>query len=197
MSTSLLYHAFGVRGYDYVRNQYLGGEVIFTIQQPKKSLRCPACGAREVGALGHAERNFLSLPIGRRSTIIILPIPRVFCRNCGLTRHTRIDFADPRRTYTKAFERYALLLISKQVRADERFSGGADRGRGPKPFCSRREHSYHRRSSSRTFESWRSAWKAKGVDVWEIKIHKRALFRRGRIEKVLKSPKMWLPCEHR
>jgi transposase len=110
MSTSLLYHAFGVRGYDYVRTQYLGGEVIFTIQQPKKSLRCPVCGSREVGPRGHAERNFLALPIGRRSTIITLPIPRVFCRNCGLTRQTRIDFADPRRTYTKAFERYALEL---------------------------------------------------------------------------------------
>jgi transposase len=110
MSTSLLYHAFGVRGYDYVRTQYLGGKVIFTIQQPKKSLRCPACGSREVGPRGHAERNFLSLPIGRRSTIITLPVPRVFCQNCGLTRQTRIDFADPRRTYTKAFERYALEL---------------------------------------------------------------------------------------
>ena len=32
MSTSLLYHAFGVRGYDYVRTQYLGGEVIFTMR---------------------------------------------------------------------------------------------------------------------------------------------------------------------
>jgi transposase len=110
MSTSLLYHAFGVRGYAYVRTEYVGGEVIFTIQQPRKSMRCSACGSREVGPHGYAERRFRSLPIGRRRTFITLPVPRVFCRKCGLTRQTRLDFADPRRTYTKAFERYALEL---------------------------------------------------------------------------------------
>jgi transposase len=110
MSTSLLYHAFGVRGYDYVRTEYLGGEVIFTIQQPRKFMRCSACGSREVSPHGYAERRFHSLPIGRRRTFIILPVPRVLCRNCGLTRQTRLDLADPRRTYTKAFERYALEL---------------------------------------------------------------------------------------
>ena len=35
MSTSLLYHAFGIRGYRYVRTDYLEGEVIFTIEQPR------------------------------------------------------------------------------------------------------------------------------------------------------------------
>jgi len=28
MSTSLLYHAFGVRGYSYVKTEYVGGEAI-------------------------------------------------------------------------------------------------------------------------------------------------------------------------
>ena len=31
MSTSLLYHAFGIRGYKYVRTDYHDGQVIFTI----------------------------------------------------------------------------------------------------------------------------------------------------------------------
>ena len=30
MSTSLLYHAFGIRDYEYVRTGYQDGEVIFT-----------------------------------------------------------------------------------------------------------------------------------------------------------------------
>ena len=33
MSTSLLDHAFGVRGYGHVRTNYHGGEMIFTIAQ--------------------------------------------------------------------------------------------------------------------------------------------------------------------
>jgi hypothetical protein len=33
MSTSLLYHAFSVRGYEHVRTEYQGGVVIFNIRQ--------------------------------------------------------------------------------------------------------------------------------------------------------------------
>src|SRR6516164_4185986 len=98
MSTSLLYHAFGIRGYEYIRTEYRGGHVIFTIDQERKTLRCAACGSRDV------------LPIGRRATFLVFSIPRVACRACEVIRQVEIGFADPRRTYTKAFERYALEL---------------------------------------------------------------------------------------
>ena len=48
MSTSLLYHAFGVRGYRYLKTGYVGGEVIFTIEQPWETCRCSACGSENV-----------------------------------------------------------------------------------------------------------------------------------------------------
>ncbi len=44
MSTGLLYHAFGIRGYDYVRTDYRGGQVISTIAQDPDDCRCSACG---------------------------------------------------------------------------------------------------------------------------------------------------------
>jgi transposase len=53
---------------------------------------------------------FRSLPIGNRATHVLLQIPRVECHTCRLTRQVPIDFADPRRRYTHAFERYALDL---------------------------------------------------------------------------------------
>ncbi len=68
MSTSLLYHAFGIRGYDYVRTDYQGGATIFTIRQDPHDCRCSACGSREVISRGHAERQFAALPIGSRKT---------------------------------------------------------------------------------------------------------------------------------
>jgi transposase len=111
MSTSFLYHAFGIRGYDYVRTEYPDGQVIFTIAQDPRDCRCPACGSREVLSRGHAERRFRSLPIGRRPTAVVLPIPRVECRACGAVRQVKVPFANPRRSYTKAFERYALELL--------------------------------------------------------------------------------------
>src|SRR4051794_41904901 len=86
MSTSLLYHAFGIRGYEYVRTDYRGGATIFTIRQDPDGCRCSACGSRRVISRGHAERQFLTLPIGSRKTTVALPIPRLECQACGRGR---------------------------------------------------------------------------------------------------------------
>jgi transposase len=118
MSTSLLYHAFGIRGYEYVRTGYLGGATIFTIRQDPDDCRCSACGSRDVISRGHAERRFVTLPIGSRKTTVALPIPRVECRACGAVRQVRVPFADPRRSYTKSFERYVLELSRRMTIRD-------------------------------------------------------------------------------
>ena len=110
MSTSLSYHAFGIRGYDNVRTDYHDGEVIFTISQDPDDCRCSACGCHAVISRGHVERRFRSLPIDSRTTTVVLPIPRVECTVCGAVRQVKVPFADPRRSYTKSFERYALEL---------------------------------------------------------------------------------------
>jgi len=110
MSTSLLYHAFGIRGYTHVRTEYHHGQVFFGIRQDPDALRCSACGSRAVRSRGHAERRFKSLPIGGKPVSIVFPIPRVACAVCEALRQVEIGFADRRRSYTKAFERYALEL---------------------------------------------------------------------------------------
>jgi transposase len=110
MSTSLLYHAFGIRGYQYTRTQYQGGQVIFTIHQEPETCRCSACGSPRVIRRGQVVRRFRSLPIGGRATFVTLPIPRVECQACGAVRQVEVPFADPRRSYTSSFERYALEL---------------------------------------------------------------------------------------
>jgi transposase len=118
MSTSLLYHAFGTRGYRYVRTAYTEGQTIFTIRQEPGTCRCSACGSGDLVARGHVERRFRSLPIGSRATSLVLPIPRVECRACGLVRQVDVAFADPRRTYTKAFERYVRELSRRMTIRD-------------------------------------------------------------------------------
>jgi transposase len=111
MSTSLLYHGFGIRGYAYVRTEYDHGQVSFAIRQDPDAWRCSVCGSREVRSHGHAERRFKSLPIGGKPVSIVFPIPRVECVACGALRQVEIGFADRRRSYTKPFERYALDLL--------------------------------------------------------------------------------------
>ena len=110
MSTSLLYHAFGIRGYQYTRTDYQGGQTIFTIHQDPKTCRCPACGSTKVHSRGRVERRFRTVPIGSRATFVVLPIPRVQCQACGLVRQVEISFADARRSSTCTFERHALEL---------------------------------------------------------------------------------------
>ena len=118
MSTSLLYHAFGVRGYEYTRTDYQDGQVIFTIHQEPKTCRCSACGSPQVQSRGRVERRFRALPIGSRATFVVLPIPRVECQACGAVRQVKIPFADPRRSYTSSFERYALELSRRMTIRD-------------------------------------------------------------------------------
>ena len=79
-----LYHAFGIRGYQYTRTDYQDGETIFTIHQDPKTCRCAACGSPDIQSRGRVERRFRSLPIGSRSTFVDLPIPRVECRALAL-----------------------------------------------------------------------------------------------------------------
>jgi transposase len=110
MSTSLLYHAFGLRGYDYVKTEYREGAVVFTIRQRPRACRCSVCGCRDVVRRGHQERTFKAVPIGGKPVRVALPIPRVACPACRLLRQVPLTFADPRRSYTRAFERYALEL---------------------------------------------------------------------------------------
>jgi len=105
MSTSLLYHGFAVRGYESVRTESVRGEIHFTVRQPRKALRCPVCGSRDVRPHGTVERRLRTVPIGPKPVFVVVPIPRVSCPRCGVTRQVQVDFADPRRSYTKAFER--------------------------------------------------------------------------------------------
>jgi transposase len=113
-----LYHAFGIRGYQYTRTDYQGGQTIFTIHQDPKTCRCSACGSPQVESRGHVQRRFRALSIGTRTTFVVLPIPRVECKACGVVRQVTVPFADPRRSYTRSFERHVLELSRRMTISD-------------------------------------------------------------------------------
>jgi transposase len=110
MSTSLLYHGFGIVGYHYVSQHFQEGQVTFRIEQPRERLRCPQCDCDDVWIRGHQERTFRSLPIGLKPTFVTLDIARVWCPVCDSVRQVKVGFADPKKHYTRSFERYALEL---------------------------------------------------------------------------------------
>jgi len=118
MSTRMLYRAFGLRGYRYVKSEYLGGGVVFVVEPEPKSLSCTVCGSSQVIRRGEVLRDFHALPIGSRPVILQARIPRLACRECKAVRQAAIGFAEPRRTYTKSFERYVLELSQSMTILD-------------------------------------------------------------------------------
>ena len=110
MSTSILYHGFGLAGYSYIRTSYNDGRIVFDITHQRVKLRCPVCKGRDLTLRGTKPRVFRTVPVGSKPVYLALDVQRVECSRCGTIRQVNLGFADPLFSYTHAFERYALAL---------------------------------------------------------------------------------------
>lgn len=118
MSTSLLYHAWGVRGYQEVSIVFDEGVIRFNIEQNADTFFCANCGSQQVKKAGLTPRQFHTLPIGGKPVYIDLSIQRLWCAGCGKTRQAKVAFAEEGRSYTHAFERYVLDLCQHMTIKD-------------------------------------------------------------------------------
>jgi transposase len=118
MSQTVLYQIFNIRGYDYRRTSVENGRGVITIQAKRENLKCSHCGSSKVICHGVVERDFKHLPVGNKPTILRVGIPRVECLDCSLWRQVDVAFAEARRTYTRAFERYVLDLSQDMTIGD-------------------------------------------------------------------------------
>ena len=119
MSTSLLYHAFGLRGYDYVHTKYEEGAVHFRVVPKPALLVCPLCRNWRIKRRGGFERKLRLPPIGFKAAYVLIKVPRIECLACGVVRLIELGIAEARRTYTKAFERlvveFSRMMTLKDV----------------------------------------------------------------------------------
>lgn len=118
MSTSFVYHAFGLHGYEYVHQKFECGGVMFRVRPKWRLLRCPACKSKRVIRRGVYLRKLRSLPIGRKPVWLIVEVPRVRCTLCGCVRRIRLGIAESKRSYTRAFSRYVLELTKVMTLKD-------------------------------------------------------------------------------
>lgn len=118
MSTSLLYHAFGVRGYRYLATRYERGEVVVRIEAARESLRCPGCRGRHLHVVDHCPRRWRTVPVGATPVWLEMDVPKVECQSCGARRRVAVTFAEPRRRYTRRFERYVVRLLASMTPQD-------------------------------------------------------------------------------
>lgn len=105
-----LYHVFGLVGYDYVHTRYEAGSIIFSVKRRRGKFRCSECRCRDVTLRGTLSRRFRMVPIGSKRVFLDYEVQRLECRRCGKIRQENLAFADPRFSYSQAFERYALEL---------------------------------------------------------------------------------------
>ena len=118
MSTSILYHAFGITGVKYCRTRYVQGEILFEAEMTEALAVCPECGSRDVIYKGSRVRGLQMVPVGHKRVWLDLTIHRLGCRACGAIRWPHLPFADPRRTVTHAFERFVVELLRHMTIAD-------------------------------------------------------------------------------
>ncbi len=111
MSTSLIYHAFGVHGYQYVRTFYKKGKIFFVVQTHPSQIRCPECDSRRVIRKGAQTRHLKTLPIGKKQVVLVTIIQRIRCLECQCVKQVKLGLADPKKSYTLAFARYVLELL--------------------------------------------------------------------------------------
>lgn len=110
MSTSFIYHAFGIRDYFYKATHFIGGGIIFDISPKPEAIKCPECNSRSVIKRGKRVRHLRGIPIGSRPVTIRAVIQRVWCSLCNFVRQIKLSFSKEGKSYTRAFERYALEL---------------------------------------------------------------------------------------
>ncbi len=117
MTSSELYHGFGLEGYRTIKTSFLGGRIILDVELTK-SPKCAVCNRRNVLGRGRFLRDFKGLPLGAKQVIIRLHGQRVECLDCGVVRRMKIDFAAPRQGYIKRLGKYVLTLLRHATMKD-------------------------------------------------------------------------------
>jgi len=112
MSTSILYHGFGVRNYRHLRTEFAGGSLIFHIEKSPGKRCCADCRSRDVVLKGRVSRRLRTLPIGGKRVFLQIHLHRLSCRSCGALKLEPLLISDSKRRWTRALGRYVLGLLS-------------------------------------------------------------------------------------
>lgn len=112
MSTSILYHAFGIKGIHYRSTSYDGDAVVISAQLTDQHIKCPECGGRIATFKGHKHRKILLSPMGRKKCYLDLFLHRLKCRECGNLWWPTPGFLDGKHRYARSFALTVLDLLT-------------------------------------------------------------------------------------
>lgn len=112
MSTSLLYHAFGIKGVKYICTKYEAGRTVLRAEVTSDLERCPQCHSfRTVRKKGSKERELRMVPIGTRPTVLQLKVWRIRCEDCNALRWPKLPFVKGKARHTRRFAQLVIDLL--------------------------------------------------------------------------------------
>lgn len=111
MSTSILYHAFNLKGVEFESVKFLGNAIIFSAAMTDKLTKCPGCGCRHTIYKGQKTRWFRMGPLGRKQSFLKLLVHRQQCIECNTLWWPQLPFMDGKHRYTRSFALIALDLL--------------------------------------------------------------------------------------
>lgn len=127
MSTSVFYRALGIRGYKHQSIREQDGGIVIRVRHDGSELTCPHCDGSNVIRRGTVPGRWSTVPIGRKPVTVFAEVPRIECRDCHTEPVVPVPFADPRRSYTRSFERLVLELRESMTLKDvARYLGVSD-----------------------------------------------------------------------
>jgi transposase len=118
MSTSLLYHAFGITGVDYTKTEYIEGKVLFYAEVKERLFRCTNCCSRKVIKFGNKVRKIRLVPAGGKPVFLLLTNYRIKCKKCGQIRWISLPFVEGKSNCSNRFVRFMLGLCQKMTIKD-------------------------------------------------------------------------------
>lgn len=118
MSTSVFYRALGIRGYKHQSIKQQDGGIVMRVRHDGSELTCPQCHGSNIIRRGTVPGRWSTVPIGRKPVTVFAEVPRIECRDCHTEPVVPVLFADPRRSYTKSFERMVLDLRQSMTLKD-------------------------------------------------------------------------------
>ena len=120
MSTSILYHGWGLKNYSHSRTEYRDGAMFFHVEKHQEKRVCPRCGGREFALAGKVSPapTIRSLPIGRKPVFLVPQLHRIECFRCEAVVQEDRLFAAPKKHFSHQLEQYILDLCRSMTIED-------------------------------------------------------------------------------
>jgi transposase len=112
MATPLLYHAWDVDGYVYVKTELIDEAVRFHVRKVAGPPSCAGCGSCDVSLEGMREVAVRTVPIGLTAVFLVLHLRMFRCRSCHAVRQESRGLTEPRVGHTRNFAEYVLKLAA-------------------------------------------------------------------------------------